>query len=758
MNQRMVRPGMIERRPLSNASSDSRTTCSAEISPGTLRLRSSGYAGDLLPLGRDRPGVDRHHVHAGAAKLGVQGVGEVEGECLRGGVDRLVRDRLHPGGGGDVDDAAASPLEHLRQERVAEGDDRLAVEPDLLGVARRVVLEERAGGAEAGVVDEQADVDAELLDLSGSEPAPSARSQATTWASVGSSAGELLQAVGAAGDKDDVVAPRGELARELFANSRGCAGDEGCFGHGLTLFSFGGVNRSVSSRAAVPRQVAGGSCPLLGGASTCGSWATPSYPAVRREPEPDSAMRTPFQRDRDRIVHSKAFRRLKHKTQVFIAPEGDHYRTRLTHTIETCGIARTVARALGLNEDLAEAIGLGPRPRASAVRAHRRGGARRGAAGEGGAELPPQPAVAAGRRRAGARRARAQPHRAGARRDPQPHRVGAADRRSRGGSCGSSTGSRTSTTTSTTRCGRGSSPPDDLPAAEIELLGPTGAQRIDTLAQDIVERVAQGGGHRPERGDRARRCCVLRKFMFERVYLGEEARSEHERVQRTVRGLFDHYVEHPDEVPEGADGRRRDPADHRLHRRDDRPVLHRGLQADRAARGVAGSEQVHARDGRAGQGRRRHRRDRLRLHGPAAGGRAVTRGCARSTRSARRRSRSTRGRSSTTASGARRAGDVFRFVQEKEGLGLPGGGRGARRALRGRDRARERGPARRGGAASGGRGSASCSSGRRSSTPPTCGSRRRRRRRGSTWSRGGSARRCCGRSASGTRRAPGTRC
>ena len=87
--------------------------------------------------------------------------------------------------------------------------------------------------------------------------------------------------------------------------------------------------------------------------------ATPSYPAVRRDPEPESEVRTPFQRDRDRIVHSKAFRRLKHKTQVFIAPEGDHYRTRLTHTLETCQIARTAARALGLNEDLTEAIGLG---------------------------------------------------------------------------------------------------------------------------------------------------------------------------------------------------------------------------------------------------------------------------------------------------------------------------------------------------------------------------------------------------------------
>src|SRR6476469_6537854 len=86
---------------------------------------------------------------------------------------------------------------------------------------------------------------------------------------------------------------------------------------------------------------------------------TRSYPARRAIPEQDSPVRTPFQRDRDRIVHSKAFRRLKHKTQVFISPEGDHYRTRLTHTLETTGIARTVARALGLNEDLTEAIGMG---------------------------------------------------------------------------------------------------------------------------------------------------------------------------------------------------------------------------------------------------------------------------------------------------------------------------------------------------------------------------------------------------------------
>src|SRR5438309_5636456 len=87
--------------------------------------------------------------------------------------------------------------------------------------------------------------------------------------------------------------------------------------------------------------------------------ATRSYPARRARPEEDCGLRTPFQRDRDRIVHCKAFRRLKHKTQVFVAPEGDHYRTRLTHTLEVTTISRTVARALRLNEDLTEAIGLG---------------------------------------------------------------------------------------------------------------------------------------------------------------------------------------------------------------------------------------------------------------------------------------------------------------------------------------------------------------------------------------------------------------
>ncbi|WP_456392494.1 deoxyguanosinetriphosphate triphosphohydrolase [Persephonella sp.] len=87
--------------------------------------------------------------------------------------------------------------------------------------------------------------------------------------------------------------------------------------------------------------------------------ASKSREAKRTRPEEECTIRTKFQRDRDRILHSKAFRRLKHKTQVFLSPEGDHYRTRMTHTLEVAQIGRTIARALRLNEDLVEAIALG---------------------------------------------------------------------------------------------------------------------------------------------------------------------------------------------------------------------------------------------------------------------------------------------------------------------------------------------------------------------------------------------------------------
>jgi dGTPase len=280
--------------------------------------------------------------------------------------------------------------------------------------------------------------------------------------------------------------------------------------------------------------------------------ATPSYPAIRREPEPDSPIRTPFQRDRDRIVHSKAFRRLKHKTQVFIAPEGDHYRTRLTHTLETCGIARTVARALGLNEDLTEAIGLG----------HDLGHPPFGHIGEEALDQ-------ALRERAGR----------SFRHNRQSLRVvDVLERDGRGLNLTEAVRdgilNHTGSGDPTTLEGRlvrlvdrvayinhdiddalraGIIVPDDLPAAEIALLGPSGGRRIDRLATDIVEQ-SRAAGDIVQSEEVGGAMLRLRKFMFERVYLGAEARSEHERVHRTLRGLFDHYTEHPEEVPESAAG------------------------------------------------------------------------------------------------------------------------------------------------------------------------------------------------------------
>ena len=145
--------------------------------------------------------------------------------------------------------------------------------------------------------------------------------------------------------------------------------------------------------------------------------AADSRGRVREEP-PD-AIRTAFQRDRDRIIHSKAFRRLKHKTQVFIAPTGDHYRTRLTHTLEVAQIGRTIARALRLNEDLVEAISPGSRPRPRAVRPRGRGSAPRSLR----SRLPAQRPEPAHRGLPGARRAGPEPDQGSARwRCPIPPR------------------------------------------------------------------------------------------------------------------------------------------------------------------------------------------------------------------------------------------------------------------------------------------------------------------------------------------------
>jgi dGTPase len=274
---------------------------------------------------------------------------------------------------------------------------------------------------------------------------------------------------------------------------------------------------------------------------------TPSYPAKRKAEEPLSDVRTPFQRDRDRIVHSKAFRRLKHKTQVFIAPEGDHYRTRLTHTLETGCIARTVSRALGLNEDLTEAVGLG----------HDLGHPPFGHIGEEALDRALQERVD--------RRFRHN--------EQSLRLVEVLERDGEGLNLTDEVRdgilNHTGSGKPATLEGRvvrlvdrvayinhdiddairaGIITSDDLPAEEIELLGPTGAARIDTLVSDIVE-ASRAEGDIAQSDEIGGAMLRLRKWMFQRVYLGPEARSEHERVERTLQALFEHYLEHPEAVP-----------------------------------------------------------------------------------------------------------------------------------------------------------------------------------------------------------------
>ena len=198
-------------------------------------------------------------------------------------------------------------------------------------------------------------------------------------------------------------------------------------------------------------------------------------------------MRTPFQRDRDRIVHSKPFRRLKGKTQVFIDPQGDHYRTRMTHTLETTAISRVVARALRLNEDLTEAIGLG----------HDMGHTPFGHAGEdaldealgehfGRTRVPPPRAVVPDR-------ARAEPDPRGLRGDPHAHRRSVEPDTLEGKIVRIVDRVAYINHDIDDAVRYGLLTEDDLPREEIELLGPTGADRIDRLVHDLVETSAAAG-------------------------------------------------------------------------------------------------------------------------------------------------------------------------------------------------------------------------------------------------------------------------
>ncbi len=256
--------------------------------------------------------------------------------------------------------------------------------------------------------------------------------------------------------------------------------------------------------------------------------AVRSYETRGRErPEAECSVRTPFQRDRDRILHSKPFRRLKGKTQVFIDPAGDHYRTRMTHTLETTGIARVVARALRLNEDLTEAIGLG----------HDTGHPPFGHAGEAALDK-----LVDGGFRHNENSARI------ARRLNLTHEVVDGILTHTGGREPETLEGKIVRVVDRVAyinhdiddaIRYGILEEGDLPTEEIETLGSTGAKRIDRLVHDLVEHSAAAGDI--VQGDQIGAAMLsLRAFMFEHVYLGPETRPELDRAREAIGRIYEH--------------------------------------------------------------------------------------------------------------------------------------------------------------------------------------------------------------------------
>lgn len=275
--------------------------------------------------------------------------------------------------------------------------------------------------------------------------------------------------------------------------------------------------------------------------------------AVDIEPCP---MRTCFQRDIDRIVHSKSFRRLKHKTQVFLQPEGDHYRTRMTHTLEVSRIARTIARGLRLNEDLAEAAALG----------HDLGHTPFGHAGERVLnEIIP-----------GGFRHYEQSLRVVERLENDGEGLNLTAEVRSGIVC------HTSGPLADTLEGQivrladkiayinhdiddamrgGIIYPTDIPIHISQVLGYTHGERINTLAGDVIAASQEGDVIRqsPEIGAAM---AELKEFMFEEVYRNPVAKGEEGKAQDMIRALFDYYRKNTDELaPEYQDILAREGAD-----------------------------------------------------------------------------------------------------------------------------------------------------------------------------------------------------
>ncbi len=282
--------------------------------------------------------------------------------------------------------------------------------------------------------------------------------------------------------------------------------------------------------------------------------ATRSYPAARIAPEPECSLRTPFQRDRDRIVHCKAFRRLKHKTQVFVAPEGDHYRTRLTHTLEVTQIARTIGRALDLNEDLIEAIGVG----------HDLGHTPFGHAGEralatvfpGFRHNEQSLRIVDILEKDGKGLNLTEPVRDGIlhHSKPQATITGAISLQPNsleGGVLKIADGVAYINHDLDDALRAGIVRAEEVPSVVLEILGASHARRIDTLVRDIIEHseVAAPPGTIAMSTEVERAADALRSFLFERVYGPINELEETKRAQHVVTALFHYFAEDVDRIP-----------------------------------------------------------------------------------------------------------------------------------------------------------------------------------------------------------------
>ena len=288
----------------------------------------------------------------------------------------------------------------------------------------------------------------------------------------------------------------------------------------------------------------------------CPAAALVSESMGRARPEEKCELRTDFQRDRDRIIHCNAFRRLKHKTQVYLAPEGDHYRTRLTHTLEVSQIARTIARALRLNEDLTEAISLG----------HDLGHTPFGHAGERALDD-----VAA----------------AGFRHYEQSLRI--VDKLEKDGRGLNLTAEvrdgivcHTKGTEAFTAEGRivrladhiaymnhdiddsiraGVLTENDIPREVSSVLGVGHGTRIGALITDVVANSENGNIRLSPRFQKA--YDILHEFLFDNIYRNKVVKGEESKAESMIKQLFEHYLLYPEQLPDAYSATRAEEGDER---------------------------------------------------------------------------------------------------------------------------------------------------------------------------------------------------